>query len=67
MLVLDKQASPFIVWRNPEMPPGIRRANFCDTVPDGRKYEVLEKARNGDWVVVSVLTVVDGRPNVVAA
>jgi hypothetical protein len=49
------------------MPPGNRRANFCETVPEGRKYEVVEKTHNGDWVVVSVLTVVDGRPNVAAA
>ncbi|MFI5107279.1 MAG: hypothetical protein ACHP78_00370 [Terriglobales bacterium] len=66
MVLFGKQANPFIVWRNPAMPHGKRRANYCDTVPEGRKYEVLEQACPGDWVVVTVLTVVDGRPKVAA-
>ena len=35
-------------------------------VPGGRKYEVLERVRYGDWVVVAVLTLLDGRPKVAA-
>ncbi len=67
MVLIGKQANPFIVWRNPVMPHGTRRANYRDTVREGRKYEVLEQACPGDWVVVTVLTVVDGRPRVAAA
>ena len=48
------------------MPHGTRRAQYCDTVPEGRKYEVLEKAHLGEWVVVAVLTVVDGRAKAAA-
>jgi len=66
MLFLLKPASPYIVWRNPAMPHGNRRAKYRDTVPEGRKYEVLEQAC-GNWVLVTELTVVDGRPRVVAA
>ena len=51
---------------NPAMPHGTLRAKYHDMVPEGRKYEVLEQACQGDWVVVTVLTVVDGRPKVAA-
>ncbi len=67
MFPFAKPASPNVVWRNPELPQGTRRANYCDTVPEGRTYEVVEKACNGEWVIVTVLTVVDGRANVAAA
>ena len=67
MLLLAKPASPCIVWRNPAMPHGKRRAKYRDTVPEGRKYEVLERVCEGNWVLVTTLTVVDGRPKVAAA
>jgi hypothetical protein len=66
MFLFGKPASPYIVWRNPAMPHGTRRAKYHDTVPEGRKYEVLEQTCPGDWFVVTVLTVVDGRPKVAA-
>ena len=44
----------------------IRRTKYRTTVPEGRKYEVLECAREGDWVLVTVLTVRDGHPKVAA-
>jgi len=66
VLLFVKPARPRIVWRNPAMPHGNRWAKYRDTVPEGRKYEVLEQAC-GDWVLVTELTVVDGRPKVVAA
>jgi len=55
-----------IVWRNPAMPHGTAREIHCDTVPGGKKYLVLERACHGHWLVVSVLTVVDGRRTVAA-
>ena len=48
------------------MPHGSRRAQYRTTVSEGRKYEVLERARHGDWVLVTVLMVLDGRPKVAA-
>jgi len=66
MFLFGKPASPYIVWRNPARPHGTRRAKYHDTVPEGRKYQVLEQACPGDWVVVTILTVVDGRPKVAA-
>ena len=62
-----KPAIPRIVWRNPAMPHGTRRAIYRDTVPQGKEYEVLERAYSGDWCVVTVLTIVDGGPKVAAA
>ena len=58
MSLFAKPASPRIVWRNPAMPHGTRRASYRDTVREGKEYEVLEKACGGDWLVVTVLTVV---------
>jgi len=43
---------------------GKRRAEYRDSAPEGRKHEVLEPGCEGDWVPVTVLTVVDGRPNI---
>lgn len=59
MFLFGKPASPYIVWRNRAMPHGMRKAKYHDTVPEGRKYKVLEQACPGDWVVVTVLTVVE--------
>jgi len=67
MVPFGQPASPYIVWRNPAMQHKTRTAKYRDTVPEGRKYEVLERDGQGDWLVVAVLTVVDGRPEVVAA
>lgn len=66
MPVFAKPANPRIVWRNPAMPPGARRAIYRDTAPEGKKYEILEKARGGDWLVVTVLTICS-RPRAAAA
>lgn len=68
MFFFRKPACPFIVWRNPMMPPRTRRANHRTTAPEveGKKYEVLERACQGNWTVVTVLTVLDGRPMVAA-
>jgi len=65
MLLFAKPASLCIVWRNPAAPRGTRRTAYRDTVPEGRKYEVLERAC-GRWVAVTELTVVDGRPQAAA-
>jgi len=62
-----KRAHPYIVRRNRAMSHGTRMAIYRNTVPEGKKYEVLEKAHNGDWLVVTVLTIVEGRPKVAAA
>jgi len=67
MFLLVQHTGPHVVWRNPAMPRGNRRAKYRDTVRQGRKYEVLERRCRGDWVLVTVLTIVDGRPKVVAA
>jgi len=67
MPFFTKRATPWIVWRNPAMPHGARRAIYRDTVPDGKEYEVLERAHSGDWRLVTVLTIVDGRLRVAAA
>jgi hypothetical protein len=62
-----EHALPFISWRNPVMPPRRRRTKYCGAISRGRKYMVLERAcLNDNWVVVTVLTVLDGRPQVAA-
>ena len=66
MFLFGKPASPFIVWRNPEMPPGTRITKYRTTVSDRRKYLVLERACEGQWVVLTVLIVLNGRPKVAA-
>jgi len=66
MSLFGKPAGPHIVWRNPAAPQGRRRAEYRDTVPEGRKYDVLERARLGAWVVVTELMVVDGHPHAAA-
>ena len=66
MFFFRKPASPRIVWRNPTMPPGTRRTKYRTTVSEGRKYKVLERVCPDNWVVVTVLTVLDGRPKVAA-
>jgi len=66
MLLFAKPAAPRIVWRNPALLHGTRREIYGDAVPEGKKYVVLEKARHGDWLVVTVLTLVDGRAKVAA-
>ena len=48
------------------MAPRMRVAKYRTMVPGGRKYDVLERARYGDWVVVAVLTLIDGRRKVAA-
>lgn len=65
MLFVGKSARPRIIWRNPAPRRGKRRAEYCDTVGEGRKYEVLERAC-GHWVLVTELTVVDGRRHAAA-
>jgi len=67
MSFFAKPANPRIVWRNPAMPHGSRRAIYRNAVVEGKEYEVLEKACGGDWLVLTVLTVVSGRPKVAAA
>ena len=66
MFSFNKPAKPSIVWRNPAMAPRMRVAKYRTMVPGGRKYDVLERARYGDWVVVAVLTLIDGRRKVAA-
>ena len=62
-----EHALPFISWRNPVMPPRRRTTKYCGAISKGRKYMVLERAcLNDNWVVVTVLTVLDGRPQVAA-
>ena len=66
MLLFAKPARPYIIWRNPAL-PRVRRAKYRSTIFDGRRYMVLEQARQGEkWVVVTVLTVLDGSPRVAA-
>jgi len=65
MLFVSKSAHPRIIWRNPTPPRGRRRTEYRDTVREGRKYGVLERAC-GYWVLVMELTVVDGRRDAVA-
>ena len=67
MSFFAKPANPRIVWRNPAMPHGSRRTIYRNAVLEGKEYEVLEKACGGDWLVLTVLTVVSGRPKVAAA
>jgi hypothetical protein len=66
MLPFAKPAGPCIIWRNPGAPRGTRKAEYRNTVAEGRKYEVLERACEGGWVVVTELTIVDGQPQVAA-
>jgi hypothetical protein len=66
MLPFAKPAGPCIIWRSPGVLRGTRKAEYGNTVAEGRKYEVLERAREGGWIVVTELTVVDGRPQVAA-
>lgn len=67
MFLFAKPARPFVAWRNPAMPSAARRARYRSTISEGRRYMVLERACQGDeWVVVTVLTVLDGRPKVAA-
>ena len=67
MFLFAKAARPFIAWRNPAMPPAARRAKYRSTRAAGRRYMVLERARQGEgWVLVTVLTVFDGRPKAAA-
>ena len=65
MLFVGKSARPRIVWRNPAPPRGKRHAEYRETVREGRKYEVRERAC-GLWILVTELTVVDGRRHVAA-
>ena len=65
MFLFGKPARPYIVWRHPAPRQAKRKAKYRDTVPEGRKYEVLERAC-GCWVVVAELTIVDGQPQAAA-
>jgi hypothetical protein len=56
-----------IVWRNKTKPHGIRWARYRDKIPDGREYEVFEHDYAAGWVMVTRLTVVDGRRKCAAA
>ena len=48
------------------MPPGTRITKYRTKESDRGKYLVFERACQDNWVVVTILTVLIGRPKVAA-
>lgn len=48
------------------MPYETRQANYEGITPEGKKYEVVELTPDFGWVVVGVLTVMDGGRKIAA-
>ena len=65
MFAFAKPATPVIVWRNPLLPLWTCRTGYR-TEHKGKMYKVLERGCKGEWVVVTVLTVIDGQPKAAA-
>ncbi len=56
----DENARPHIVWRNPAATRTVLKATYRIGTPDLRLYKVMEAAAEGNWSVVTVLTVFKG-------
>lgn len=57
---------PYIIWRNRAVPDETRKANYDGITSEGKKYEVVERTTGSSWVVVAVLTVIDGGRKIAA-
>ncbi len=55
-----KEERPHIVWRNPAATRTTVKATYRIGSPDLRLYKVMEAASEGNWNVVTVLTVFKG-------
>ena len=60
--VTRRQAGvPYLIRQNAAVSRRDRSARYRGTTPDGTKFEILEKDYQGNWFLVSVFTVINGR------